>query len=75
MSTAVRFDIRIPIGGLFLLLGGLLAIYGLATRADPQLYARAENIVINLWWGVIMIVFGAAMLFFGTRSRGLRAED
>jgi hypothetical protein len=69
MSNGARFDIRIPIGGLFVLLGLILSIYGATTKSDPQLYARSENIVINLWWGLIMIVFGAAMLFFGTRAK------
>jgi hypothetical protein len=69
MGTAARFDIRIPIGGLFLLLGGILTVYGIATRSDAQLYARSENIVINLWWGLAMVGFGAAMLFFGTRAK------
>jgi uncharacterized membrane protein len=68
MSTAARFDIRIPIGTLFSLLGVILAIYGVATRTDIGLYGRSENIVINLWWGLIMIVFGAAMLYFGLRA-------
>jgi hypothetical protein len=69
MSTAARFDIRIPIGALFCLLGAVLTVYGIATRSDAQLYARSGNIVINLWWGVVMLVFGAAMLFFGTRAK------
>ena len=68
MSTAARFDIRIPIGTLFSLLGVILAIYGVATRTDIGLYGRSENIVINLWWGLIMIVFGAGMLYFGLRA-------
>ena len=68
MSSDARFDIRIPIGGLFLMLGGILAAYGIATHGDTQLYARSENIAINLWWGVIMLVFGALMLYFGTRA-------
>lgn len=68
MSTAARFDIRIPIGTLFSLLGVILAIYGVATRTDIGLYGRSENIVINLWWGLIMIVFGGAMLYFGFRA-------
>jgi hypothetical protein len=68
MSSAARFDIRIPIGGLFLLLGAVLTAYGILTRSDAQLYARSENIVINLWWGFVMVVFGVAMLFFGTRA-------
>jgi flagellar biosynthesis protein FliR len=69
MSTATRFDIRIPIGALFMLLGLILSIYGLITKSDPQLYARSENIVINLWWGLIMLIFGAGMLFFGKRAK------
>jgi hypothetical protein len=68
MSTAARFDIRIPIGTLFSLLGVILAIYGVATRTDIGLYGRSENIVINLWWGLIMIVFGAGMLYFGLKA-------
>ena len=67
MSTA-RFDIRIPIGVLFLALGVILAIYGVMTRSDITLYGRSEYIVINLWWGLVMIVFGGAMLFFGSRA-------
>lgn len=68
MSTAARFDIRIPIGTLFSLLGVILAIYGVATRTDIGLYGRSENIIINLWWGLIMIVFGMAMLYFGLKA-------
>jgi protein-S-isoprenylcysteine O-methyltransferase Ste14 len=68
MSGAARFDIRIPIGTLFSLLGVILAIYGVATRTDIGLYGRSENIVINLWWGLIMIVFGAGMLYFGLKA-------
>ena len=67
MSSAGRFDIRIPIGILFLALGVILSIYGVATRSDVALYGRSENIVINLWWGLVMILFGGLMLYFGTR--------
>jgi uncharacterized membrane protein len=69
MSTAPRFDIRIPIGGLFVLFGVVLTVYGVATKSDTQLYARSENIVINLWWGLVMLVFGALMLYFGTKAK------
>jgi hypothetical protein len=68
MSSTARFDIRIPIGVLFLALGVILAIYGVMTRSDITLYGRSEYIVINLWWGLVMIVFGGAMLFFGSRA-------
>jgi protein-S-isoprenylcysteine O-methyltransferase Ste14 len=68
MSGAARFDIRIPIGILFLALGVILAIYGITTLSDVTLYGRSENIVINLWWGLVMLVFGALMLYFGSRA-------
>ena len=37
MSTAERFDIRIPIGALFSLLGAVLTVYGIVTRSDAHL--------------------------------------
>lgn len=68
MSAAARFDIRLPIGALFLLLGGILTVYGIATKSDAQLYVRSDNIAINLWWGIVMVIFGALMLWFGRRA-------
>jgi len=69
MSAAARFDIRLPIGALFLLLGGVLTVYGVMTKSDTQLYARSENIAINLWWGIVMLVFGALMFYFGRKAK------
>jgi steroid 5-alpha reductase family enzyme len=68
MSGYAHFDIRLPIGTLFSLLGALLVVYGLSTWADANLYQRSESIDINFWWGVIMLIFGASMLFFGRRA-------
>jgi hypothetical protein len=65
-------DIRLPIGGMFAIIGLLLAAYGLVTAGDAQLYSRSLLVNINLWWGVAMLVFGALMLFFG--RRGAKAE-
>jgi hypothetical protein len=69
MSGAARFDIRLPIGALFLLLGGVLTVYGIVTRSDTQLYVRSENLAINLWWGVVMLIFGVVMFYFGRRAK------
>ena len=69
MSGAARFDIRLPIGALFLLLGGVLTVYGIVTKSDTQLYVRSENLAINLWWGVVMLVFGALMFYYGRRAK------
>ena len=69
MSAGARFDIRLPIGALFSLLGIVLTVYGLITKSDAQMYTRSENITINLWWGLIMVIFGVLMLFFGRRAK------
>jgi hypothetical protein len=55
-------DIRIPIGLLFTVLGVLVLGYGIATNADPEIYAKSLNMNINLWSGIIMTIFGGIML-------------
>jgi len=57
-------DIRIPIGLLFLILGIILAFFGIFTLNDTELYARSLGRNINLWTGVSMLVFGLLMLLF-----------
>ena len=59
-------DIRIPIGSLFTVLGALLAGYGLFS--NPAIYQRSLGIDINLWWGVVLLVFGLAMLALAWRA-------
>ena len=63
----MRLDIRLPIGLLFSICGILLVLFG--TLSNPQLYERSLNININLWWGLVMLVFGVIMLFLGRRGR------
>jgi hypothetical protein len=62
-------DIRLPIGMMFSLLGALLAVYGLATGSDSDMYGSSLGMNINLWWGLVLFVFGAVMLFFALRAR------
>ena len=59
-------DIRVPIGLMMGLMGILLAGYGLLGPRD--IYARSLGINVNLWWGVVMLVFGAVMIFLGRRG-------
>lgn len=61
-------DIRIPLGLIFLITGGIMSIYGLVTRGS-EMYARSENVNLNLVWGLIMFVFGAVMYFVGRRQK------
>lgn len=62
MTQSAGLDVRVPIGGLFTALGLLLGGYGLATAGDPSLYARSLSVNINLWWGLVMLVFGLMLL-------------
>lgn len=62
-------DIRIPLGLLFLVVGALLAAFGLFTHADPHLYARTMGIDLNLWWGTLMFLFGLVMFVVGRRQK------
>jgi hypothetical protein len=66
----MNLDIRLPIGMMFSLLGALLAIYGFATGSDGDMYKSSLDINVNLWWGLVLFLFGATMLFFALRARG-----
>lgn len=70
MSGAAGLDLRYPIGGLFVVLGLILAGFGLVTADDAAMYARSEAININLWWGLAMLVTGGIFLALAARARG-----
>ena len=61
-------DIRWPIGLMFSLIGAILVIFGAATGSRAELYQRSLNININLIWGLLLLVFGAWMLFMAWRG-------
>ena len=64
----MHLDVRIPLGLLFLLLGLILVGYGLTS--DPAIYVQhslGQN--VNLVWGSIFVVFGAAMLLLSRRKK------
>ena len=62
----MKLDLRIPIGLMFTIVGGLLAVYGLVS--DASIYARSLGINVNLWWGLVLLAFGLVMLFLATRA-------
>ena len=61
-------DIRIPLGLIFLVLGGIMTVFGFFTHGDAM-YERSQGIDLNLVWGVIMLAFGAIMFFVGRRQK------
>ena len=67
MSSMEGLDIRAPIGGLFSLLGLMLAGYGLvAGSRTTSDVAPVTN--VNLWWGIVMLLFGIVMLVMSRRA-------
>ncbi len=67
MSSMEGLDIRAPIGGLFSLLGVLLAGYGaVAGSRTTSDVAPVTN--VNLWWGLVMLLFGIIMLVLSRRA-------
>jgi hypothetical protein len=59
-------DIRLPIGLLFALVGALLTGYGILS--DPEVYRRSLGYNVNLWWGLLLLVFGLVFLYYGRRG-------
>jgi len=57
-------DLRIPIGIFFTLVGAILCIAGLA--ANYQAPLQFTN--VNLYCGISMLIFGAAMLALARRK-------
>ncbi|MEU6115775.1 hypothetical protein ABZ840_14775 [Streptomyces sp. NPDC047117] len=62
-ATAARlFDVRRIIGGLFVLYGVIVTIAGL-TASDADL-KKAQDININLWTGLGMLILGVVFLLW-----------
>jgi len=62
-------DIRIPIGLLFTVLGLLVTVYGIITNSDAELYKKSFQYNVNLWSGLLMLVFGVIMLLLARRKK------
>jgi len=69
----MNLDLRWPIGLMFGLFGVILTGYGLLS--DRAIYTRSLGIDVNLWWGLVLIVFGALMLWFAIRAVGRRHHE
>jgi hypothetical protein len=65
----MSLDLRIPMGLLFTLVGVILTAFGLATKGNAELYARSLGINANLWWGIVLLIFGLIMFVMGRRSQ------
>jgi len=65
MSQPAGLDVRWPLGLLFAMIGALLLGHGL-TQGDA---AAGQAAQINMWWGGVLLVFGASVLWLARRGR------
>jgi len=64
----MNLDLRIPMGLMFLLVGLILTVYGMVTLNSP-IYQRSLGYDANLYWGMVLLIFGAIMLTLGRRNQ------
>ena len=65
----MNLDLRIPMGLMFSLVGIILTAFGIATRSNLELYARSLGINVNMWWGIVLLIFGQIMFQLGRASQ------
>ena len=54
------FDLRLPIGLMFGIYG--LILIGVGVFGGPGVLVPSMNINMNLWWGIVLLVFALLML-------------
>lgn len=63
MSGGVTgMDIRLPIGLMFSLFGIILVVFGAMTNGSDIYTDHSLGINVNLWWGIVLTLFGLVML-------------
>jgi hypothetical protein len=62
----MNLDIRLPLGLMFGIMGIILSAYGMIS--SDQAHAGGESINLNLWWGLVLLVFGGVMLLLSKRG-------
>jgi hypothetical protein len=71
----MNLDLRIPMGLMFTFTGAILTTWGIKTNGNVDLYARSLGINANLWWGLVLLVFGLTMFLLGQRSQRRLAKE
>ncbi|MGD0462061.1 MAG: hypothetical protein ABSB74_06200 [Tepidisphaeraceae bacterium] len=60
----MALDLRFPLGLMFVILGAIVTAVGIF---KPQ---ESLGIDINLWWGLVLLAFGAVMLLLAIFGKG-----
>ncbi len=65
----MNLDLRIPMGLMFTITGLILSVFGFVTNGNAELYAKSLGINANLWWGLVLLIFGLTMFLTGRASQ------
>jgi hypothetical protein len=63
----MSFDLRYPVGLMFIVFGLILA--GVGLTGGPEMTAKSLGINMNLWWGLVQLAFGLFMFISALRGR------
>ena len=64
----MHLDVRLPLGFMFSIFGTLLTLLGLF--GGREVYEKQPlQVNINLYWGLVLLVFGACMLLLVVRAK------
>jgi len=66
-KKAHLLDLKLPLGGLLSFYGLIMVFYGLFSGKEA--YQRSLGINLNLFWGALILVIGAALLLSSFRKR------
>jgi len=69
----LNLDIRMPMGLMFLLIGAILTVFGLATNCDPIYAEHSLGYNVNLIWGLVIFAIGAILVFLARRATKAQA--
>lgn len=62
----MKLDLRLPLGLMFTAFGLMLTVFGLFS--NRAIYAQSLGINVNLWWGLVLLLFGLVVLAFALRG-------
>jgi hypothetical protein len=71
----MNLDLRIPMGLMFTFTGAIMTTWGIKTNGNTDLYAKSLGINANLWWGLVLLVFGLTMFLLGQRAQRRLAKE
>ena len=70
----MNLDLRIPMGLMFTFTGAIMTTWGIKTNGSA-IYEKSLGINANLWWGLVLLVFGMTMFILGQRRQRRLAKE